>query len=371
MGYEVLDADGGASAAGSSPFPPPDVVALDELPPPPSEPGRPARPPRAPRGSRRGRRPVDWQRPTPEQVRGLGQRLRHASKLTWVLVAASALVGVGAGSWWTDRHGDQVRAAQLRAAVQAYVTATEVNPLVTGRGTVADYTVQVVNLGQLPLTIAVSPDDARATPTDPVVTMLTGEPAVAAGQEGKAKLRVPLDCTSDQPVPLRLTLTSADGTDHQVSVRDGNTLGQGITPRDLCSFTQGQQVLDVQLSGTLDKPELDFRNNGEQPLVVTLDSGSPLTQTSSELISLSTVPQLPVIVRPHDTTSVQLRIVVSSCRNDISDMSTLGGYGYLGFQGEVQGHTGASNGEGETNAGVDASPLVGAAMARACQRPRG
>jgi hypothetical protein len=357
MGYEVLDADGAASGVSSDPYPPSDVVALDDLPPPPGDLGRP----RAPRAPRRPRVP---------------DRLRHVPRLAWVLVAAAGIVGVVLGSWWTARHGDQVREAAARASVQAFATPVSVNPLVTGRGTVADYSIRLINLGNQPLTVTVSADADRPRPDRPAISMLTGTSTVAAGQEVMVRARVPLDCSSAEPVTLRLPVTSADGTAHSLALRNGVEAGVDVTPSDLCTFTDGQQVLEVDLIGTLDRPRLRLRNNSDRALLVALDSGSPLTQSSSELLTVATVPKLPVTVRPHDDTTVGLDIRVATCRKDLGTLSTLSGYGYLGFQGETVARSDGADGGGaddsldggaEANAGVDASPLVGAALARACQ----
>lgn len=358
MGYEVLDAGGAASSVPSSPLPPSEVVALDDLPPAPSE----LDPPRPPRRGGVGSRPTPaWHRP--------GWQLRSVPRTTWALVAVFAVVGAAAGSWWTERYGDQVRQARARGTVQAFATVESVDPLVTGQGTVVDYTIRVINLGTLPLTVRLSPTEGEPSSGAPLVSMISGRPVVAPGGDGLVKVRAPLDCSSDSSEAMpsfAVPVTSADGTRQTVALRESTGPGVGVTPRDLCGSMLGMQNLDVSLTGTLDRPAVVLRNTFDRPLLVTLDPGSPLTQASSQVVSMTTVPRLPVVVPASGTTTLQLAIRAAQCRQDLSERLLMGGYGYLQFQGEPPGV-----GTDGVNGGVDVSPLVGAAMARACQSSTG
>lgn len=349
MGYEVLDAaDGVAGRVSSSPYPSSEIVALDDLPTPTSSP-EPRRP-RAPRPM------LTWLRTGP-------------ARRVWVLVTVAALLGIGVGSWWTKQRAEQLQRLQAQSVVRVFASADSVDPSMPSQGgRFADITVRVVNLGPLPVTVAISPGTARPAVGSPTVAIVSGVPEVRSGDEALARIRLRLDCTSDRPLSPTLPVTTADGRTHQLPLRAGVNSTKQVIPRDLCANGMGEQALDASLAGTMTSPVLVLRNTSEQPLVVSLDSGSPLTQYASTFLALTTVPALPINVPAHGATRLQLRLTVTGCRQNAADLASLGQYGYLGFQGESP--AGPLMG-GTANAGVDVNALIGAAMARSCQRSAG
>ncbi len=355
MGYEVLDADGAANTLSGAPHPPTDVVALDDLPAPRTEPSPRASRTRLPR---RDRTPTG-----PARRLGL-DRLAHTSRLAWLLVAAALVVGVAAGSWWTAKHGADVRRAAARSTVTAFATTLEVNPVLGDAGQMADIRIRVFNLGSQPLRILASPSSDQPSVARPLISVVTGTGTVAPGKDAIAAARVPLDCQSDQPLQVRLPVASPDGTPRQLTLTTPQDSVAESMQRDLC-FVQGVVPFEASLSGTLDRTRLDLRNNSDEPITVSLDSGSPLTQDASTFLSLTTVPKLPVTVPPKTTRRLALAVTAEVCRSDIQTLTENGGFGYLSFQTESRGVI-----RDGSSVGVDASPLVGAAIAKACAGQR-
>jgi hypothetical protein len=357
MGYEVLDADGASTALAGGPHAPSDVIALGDLPPVPGEdlPGRrsgddPGRP--------RGGTP---RRPRLPSLPSLPRLVGHSSRRTYLVMAVLTALGVAAGALWTDHHLSQVRRSELRATVSAVATPMNVSPLMTGQGQMADYTIKVLNLGALPLTVVKSSSAARPSASTPLINIVTGDGTVAPGEEILITARVPVDCSSDRGTEIVVPVLSADGSAHRLALHDLAQTGYlNTAPQQLCTFLGGGEQLTADLTGTLDHPVLALRNNADQPLTVSLDSGSPLTQASSELLSLTTIPALPLTIASHDTQRLRVVIEAHGCQRDLSRI-TLGGFGYLCFQAESV-RPGVT-----TGTGVDLGPLVGAAVARACQ----
>ena len=116
--------------------------------------------------------------------------------------------------------------------------------------------------------------------------------------------------------------------------------------------------MSIRLTGSLSQPVLELSNSTDQPLTVTLDSGSPLTQAASQYLSVTTRPALPTTVAAGGTRRLALRLDVQGCHRDLGPLAD-GGLGYFGL--DVEGlHE-------QNQVGVDLSALVGAALERSCR----
>jgi hypothetical protein len=340
VGYEVLDsgraqrtADGAQGAPG-----PVDVVALDDLP----DPGD------------------DAFKPMPRQLpRWLTTRPKQLTAKVAAVLATAAVLGVVGGAWWADHRADVAQLARARSAVNAFSLVVGVDGHDAGTGHVADLTLRVFNLGAQPLTIVPSKSGARLSATSPIVSLITGDGTVRPGRDALVRVQLPLDCNALQSLRVRVPVRSPDGTVHPVDARSNDQGGLDVNPQGVCMQDDYVDPLPVSLTGSLTRPMLELTNTTDRPVTVSLDSGSPLTQESSEFLALTTRPALPTVVPAGATKRLSVRIDVQGCHRDLAALS-YGGIGFLSLR--VEGAP-----DGLTQTGIDLSTLVGASLERSCR----
>jgi hypothetical protein len=339
VGYEVLDAGrAGERDVADHAHGPVDVVALDELPLPEAGGG-----PRVPRQ-------------LPPWVRSAARQL---TPTVAAALAVAVLTGLGAGTWVTHRRAEAAQEARARGVVSAFAVVAGVDTYPSDAGQVADFTLRVFNVGDRPVTVAVSDARRRGPTPEPVFSLVTGDGTLRPGRDALVRARVTLDCDGLQALRLQVPVRSADGRLHDVPVRDDEHVGISQSPQALCSRDEYVDPLPVRLTGSLRDPVLELTNSTEQPLTISLDSGSPLTQASSEYLALTTRPALPLVIAPNSTRRLALQLAVQGCHRDLGPLSD-GGLGYLGLR--IEG-----NPDGVVQTGVDLSALVGAALERSCR----
>lgn len=327
MGYEVLDSASGAAAPPAlrpeRPQGPAAVLELADEPPPQSPPRR-----------------------------------------RYVLAVISGIAGITIGALWANYHNGQVREQDRRSTVTAVAAVDSVNSYPMGQNRVADFAISVVNAGPLPLELVMSPDGAQPTRSTPVLRMLSGDSKVPSGGEMRVLARLGIDCSSTDVVRLQLPVRTVNGSVRQLPVLSSPQQSARVTGRTLCVTGQQEELVSSRLIGTVDLPVLRLQNNTDLPVLVSLNSGSPLTQSSSAYLSLTTRPSLPVTVPAQQVRELALRIDVQGCRRDLS---ALEGIGYLSLNTEpVGGGSVPTTGFPSHGGGVDVSPLIGAAVQRSC-----
>ncbi len=349
----MLDTDGARLELPSTPVPPSEVVAFDDLP---SQPDDAVADQGAAPASGTGLRD-HWRR--------LGSDPLYAKRFGLAPIVSAAvvllLVGWAVGGSLATQHAEQVRAAERlsRLAVVATVTGVDAVP---GEET-ADFTVRLVNAGPLPVTVVTAPDGAQATTSSPVVTPLGGATVVPAGGNLTTNLRLAIDCTGKQDVGslLRVPLRTADGSVHHVLALDDGAARSQVYGGSPCN--RGLPALDTTILGSIDHPLLRLRNTTARALEVELDvENSPFVAQSANFSVLHLTPPLPLVLEPHESVDLAVTLVPWSCPKGLSVIlgSQVSPYivlrsGYPGAQGLAQ-----------DRAGVDLSTLWGAALARNC-----
>jgi hypothetical protein len=349
VGYEVLDTDGDRLELPSTPVPPSEVVAFDDLGEGGTEPGK--------EDATSGPAGRLWSRGGPDPLRAKRFGLAPVIGVAAVLI----LVGWAVGGSLATRHAEQVRAAERSGRLALVATITGVQS-VPGQQ-VADFTVRLVNAGPLPVTIVTSPEADQPTTTVPVVRPLGGAAVVPAGGSLVTSLRLAIDCDSTQDVGgrLRVPVRTADGVVHHVLALDDGAARSAVYGGSPCS--RGVPALDTSIVGTIDHPVLRLRNSTTRPLEVALDvENSPFVAQSTNFSVLHLSPPLPQLLQPHESVDLAVTLVPWSCPHGLSVVlsSQVSPYivlrsGYPGVEGLAQ-----------DRAGVDLSTLWGAALARNC-----
>ena len=340
MGYEVLDAGRAREPqTGASGYGPVDVVALEDLPDPVEHARRPPGPPRLP----------PWVRRTAARI---------SPVLALVLVVAVA-AGAAAGAWYAHRKAVSAQESTARGAANAFALAVGFDGFDDGSGQMANVSVRVFNVGPRPLSVAGSHGLGALADTGVRVTVITGDGVVRPGRDALVRVRVPLNCDAlESQLRVSVPVRSEDGTLHQVTVRDTD---QGLLtqlPQSVCAQPGTSDPISVQLKGSLSDPVLELVSSSDKPVTVSLDSGSPLTQTASEFLAVTTRPALPITVPAGATRRLSLRLNVQGCHRDLGAL-TDGSIGYFGLRLEGAGDV--------SQMGVDVNALLGAALERSCR----
>jgi hypothetical protein len=338
VGYEVIDTgrttDGGGAGLG-----PIDVVSINDLPDPHEHAGRPPGGPRLP----------DW-------VRRAAARVSPA--LAIVLVAALA-AGIATGAWFSHRRAVATQESAARAGVNAFALAVGLDSGANaepGKEQIA-VAVRIFNVGHRPFSVAAAKGGGALVDTGSRVTVITGDGVVRPDRDALVRVRVPLHCDAMEAIKLSVPVRSEDGSLHQLTVRDTDQGLLSQTPQAICAQSSGVEPMSVQVKGTLDQPLLELTNSSEQPVTVSLDSGSPLTQMASQYLSVTTKPALPVSVAAGATRRLSLRLDVEGCHRDLGRLAD-GGVGYFSLNLDSPNEM--------SQMGVDLSALVGAALERSC-----
>ncbi|MGN6302674.1 MAG: hypothetical protein ACTHN8_16450, partial [Angustibacter sp.] len=300
--------------------------------------GRPPGPPRLPAGVRRA-------------------AARISPVLALVLVAALA-AGVTTGAWFAHRRASAAKEAAARGAVNAFALAVGFDSGAGGSDQrVAAVAVRVFNVGSRPLSIAAAKGVGALVDTGSRVTVITGDGVVRPERDALVRVRVPLRCDALEAISLSVPVRSQDGALHQLAVRDTDQGMLSQVPQALCAQSEQAEPMSVRLKGSLSDPALELTNSTDKPVTVSLDSGSPLTQSASQYLAVTTRPGLPVTVAPGATRRLALRLDVNGCHRDLSPLAD-GGLGYFGLRIDGAGDV--------SQMGVDLSALVGAALERSC-----
>ncbi|GAB3693480.1 hypothetical protein [Angustibacter aerolatus] len=342
MGYEVLDAGGHAPvraaattpAAGGAPEVP--VVAFQDLPPVPPPPARQVDP------------------------RGWWAALRtHRTSVAAVLVAL--LLGASVGSALANRHARSEQEARLRStlAVTALSQSYTLSPAVGGLS--VDVVVQAFNAGPRVVDVVESPRGSRPEAGRPVVETFGGTARMQPGEQIAMSVRTLLDCSDREELQLRLPLRTQDGVVRPTAVRRGQT--ERLVPRDLCRADRPGREPTIDLRGSLDRPQLLISNPSDLAVTVFLDSSSPQTLASSEVVSFSTRPALPLRVGAHEDRQLAVTVKGGTCTRDL-DSVLQGGGGVLVLVVESAPRAGSTG--LRSSMGVDLTALVGAALERDC-----
>jgi hypothetical protein len=208
-----------------------------------------------------------------------------------------------------------------------------------------------------------SPDGARAAAGRPVLTALGGAVAVPAGGQLSADLSVVTDCDPAAVAALVVPVRAADGTVHALAVADGLGLVDQH-PAPWCPKTP--DALSAVLSGPLSNPRISVQDNTAASLRLSIDPGSPVTATTGD-VRVHLEPDFPVVVAGGGTVVQAVELVVTRCPTDLSELPTdqrspqvwLRGVPLSGDQFAAQFAT------------LDLSPLLGAALQKACGGPGG
>jgi hypothetical protein len=278
-----------------------------------------------------------------------------------------ALLAVGAvgGVRWSDRHAAQTRAAERRATLAVTALSESYVQNRSDSSPVLDVVVRVFNNG--PEAVEVVRSDPAATP-GAGSTLVRGlglgdDLSVRPGGQLAVAVSQGLDCDQRDEVRLRVPVRTADGTVHAVTV--GRTGPDRLVPRELCAADQAfAGDVTASLGGTLTRPAVVLSNPHDRMATVYLDPGSPLTQVSSEVVSLRTTPRLPVDVPAHGTLRVGLAIEVGTCVRSLTALQASGGFGHMALVAQVgspQSATGV-----RTSLDLDLMALIGAAAQRSC-----
>jgi hypothetical protein len=350
VGYEVLDTDGARLELPSTPVPPEEVVAFDDLASQaPDSTGAIPQP-------RTGRR--DWPLLSPDPLPF--KRFGLASAISAALVLL--VVGWAVGGSLATRHAERVREAERasRLAVVASIVSLDTVP----GSELADFTVRLVNAGPLPVSLVLSADGDVPTTTIPVVRPLGGAGVVPAGGSLSASLRLAVDCTGTQDLGnlLRVPVRTSDGDVHYVVALDDGAARSTIYGGSPCN--RGYPALDATVGGTLDHPVLRLHNTTHRLLRVTLDlDSSPFIAQSTNFSVLHLSPALPQVLAPDGRIDLALTLVPWSCPEGLAVVlnSQVSPYVVL-----LSGYPGAGT-LAQDRIGVDLSTLWGAALARNCK----
>jgi hypothetical protein len=343
MGYEVLDSGSGRPTdprrgPSSAPL---DVVDLDDLPPE----GGP--------GAGGGRYDGPPLGAFARLSRSVAETPPPARRLLGGALAA-VLVGAMVGGVAVRGYDDRQAAAADRARLSAVASVKTVGP---APGATQDEVqlralARVSNLGPLPIRVVTG----QSLPSDPTIDVLESSPEVAPGDEADLSITATVRCRSllldlDIVVPV----LTADGRRHGLPLLG---LGDAGATDALCQ--RSYDPVQVQLSGSLDRPVLEITNDGPRDLdfTITADEMSQEGPERSPLVTLTTDPSTPVSVRARGSRSVSLVLTARRCVRDLSRLPD-------GIYLLVEGRLPADNAVVATN-GANLSALTGAAVARAC-----
>jgi hypothetical protein len=349
VGYEVLDTDGARLELPSTPVPPDEVVAFDDLRSTPDDAPEPA-----PRGS--GSR---WSRSNGGPDRLWLNRFGLLPAISAAVVLL--LVGWTVGSTLATRHAQRARDAERtsRLAVVASIVGLDTVP----GSEIVDFTIRLFNAGPLPVSLVLSPEGDEPTTTIPVVRPLGGAGVVPAGGTLSASMRLAVDCTGRQEIGnlLRVPLRTADGHVHRVLALDDGGIRSTVYGGSPCN--RGYPSLDASLAGTIDHPLLRLHNTTHRLLQVTLDvENSPFVAQTANFSVLHLTPALPQVLAPDGRIDLAITLVPWSCPEGLSVVLNSQVSPYIVL---LSGYPGAGT-LAQDRIGVDLSALWGAALARNC-----
>ncbi len=216
-------------------------------------------------------------------------------------------------------------------------------------------TARVTNHGPAPILVLTG-----TTPAGLIVAANgTSTTTVPGGGRGLVKATLVVDCHATAPVPVPLVrVRTADGRRHDVPLELG---AFGSTPlrEAVCQGSQSQSV-EVSLSGSLERPVLQLTNRSTHDQRVTVNGLLITDADNKPLVTTATSPAGPLVVRAGARRDVRVTVRAVQC---VREVATLTGAGYLAIDVVP-----ADGGVQQSGQGVDLSPLVGAAVARACSR---
>ncbi len=343
MGYEVLDSAGRATDLPDDARPPHvDVLDLDP-------------------DLDDGALPADEQPALAPQVRRwlteAGPLLAAASstaRRTLRVVSGSLVVGAVLSGLAIHANDESTARRAQRSVLAVDAAGTDLNVDVGPDTATIATTARVTNHGPAPIRVVTG-----TSRTGLVVTSIgTAATTVPAGARGTVKATLVVDCGAATLVPMPiLQVRTADGRSHDVPLELG---AFGSTPlrEAVCGGSQGPNV-DASLTGSLDRPVLQLTNRTAKDQTVTVNRVLTSDGDGRPLVTVSTVPAGPLVVRANGHRDVRIVLRVARC---LRDVTAVNGVGYLPLDVTPTG------GGPPLSSGVDAGPLVGVALARACSR---
>ncbi|GAA4349704.1 hypothetical protein [Angustibacter luteus] len=351
MGYEVLDVGGGrepdrgppGAGPGGAPAGEPDVLDLTS-PPERPEPGAPTT-----------------------------SRLRQPRRTALLAAVAVSVGAAGAAYWSAHRPDDSQTAATGGTRVLAVAQPAEL--AMVGPTMAASLRISVVNTGQVPVDVVVSPAQIRPVQGATLIGLANGgSPRIAPGEARQVVALVGISCVRSTAVTPRLSIKGPDGRTQPVTVRDINLDTYRVNARAVCG-NPDEADLTARVAGTVRTPMLVVRNGSHHDVAITVSTDSPVqpaldvrgkVQQSTRVgavgppVTLTTVPGLPVVLPAQTDITLVVQLRLRGCQ----PLATLQHQGYLLLLGvpiAVQ-HTVPET----SSAAVDLTALLGSEQARAC-----
>ena len=244
-----------------------------------------------------------------------------------------------------------------------------------GPAMAASMRISVVNTGQVPVDVVVSPAQVRPVQGATLIGLADGgSPRIAPGEGRQVVALVGISCVSSTSVTPRLSIKGPDGRTQPVTVRDVNLDTYRINARAVCGTPDGAE-LTAKVAGTVRTPMLVVRNESHHDVAITVSTDSPIqpapdvrgtVQQSTRVgavgppVTLTTVPGLPVVLPAQTDITLVVHVRLRGCQQ----LATLQHQGYLLLLGvpiAVQ-HTVPET----SSAAVDLTALLGSEQARAC-----
>lgn len=271
--------------------------------------------------------------PDPLEPRRIGLQWpggRRMAAAVFLLLVVGGAVGAG----WQRHLSDQAEQVRARAVarVAAIMTGLEVLPA-EGGGSRVEYSVQLSNLGPLPVDLATDAGAANATFSRPQVSLLKGLAVLQPGKFTVARVSFLADCTSSVQRTQTVSVRSKDGRLHRVPLLNAQEItseGDNLSEKQMCEQSSGQDVtvnedLTSTLTGRFDRPVVTLNNSGAKSLTVESDPGmDPLTTTGDEGgpgLEIRTRPALPVRIPAKGSVRLRLMVEVGECRHLPDDLT--------------------------------------------------
>lgn len=345
MGYEVLDSRGaGPADSGEGPPGAVDVVDLDI--PNAIEPSLP----QVPRLRRRAEAAVSA---AANAVATAPRTTRRRAAAVATLVVVSVLVGALLAGVAVRRQQQDQRDQERRGFLAAGATVTNYTPSENGNSTVVQLTVALNNYGPLPVDVVTTPAGQTGGTT---VATVADSPTATRGATVAVLLTVPVEC-KDLEIDHGVTMPvrTADRRVHAVPVQ--MPFGGEQTLRESTCAGSGRRI-HAAIGGPVSRPTLHLENNADENLDITLDatSGLPPLEDGGRAVTVTTVPAMPVVLKPRGSRDLRLLVTARHCPADVGLL--LSG-SYLTVQ--------AVSPDGQDlGSGVDIGALIGVALARVC-----
>ena len=208
-------------------------------------------------------------------------------------------------------------------------------------------TATVSNQGPLPITVVTTPAGGVSGTR---VSVVGSSPAVQPGASSQVRMHLHVACGrpgTEQTADL--SARTADRREHLLPLAASDGAKRLL---DACNANNGDLVR-ATVVGAISRPVLRLTNDSNLDLTFTLSGTIGPAEFNGPIITVATLPAMPVRVRAGTSLDVQLVVRARRCLGDISLVS---GNSYLNVDSSAS----------STN--VDIAALVGAAVARACAK---